>query len=198
MIKFYDTCSLLELQETIFEDKEKFLISNITTKELQEIEHAFNKDEEIKYKARCLIRLLNDPKNQSKYETILYHKSLDDFIYNEDLYPNNDSKIIASAYEYQRTNNIKVLFISADGGCRKAAQDIGLQTNCPELEIEDSYTGAMELVLSEIELADFYTHCVDNKNVYNLYENQYIIIKDESGKVIDKYKWKDNHYQQIK
>ena len=59
MIKFYDTCALLNNIE-IFNSTENFIISSITLKELENIKSSYNKDEETKYKARKLIHLLSN------------------------------------------------------------------------------------------------------------------------------------------
>ena len=56
---FYDTCALLEAQQTIFENEGKILISNITINELEDIKTSGRKDEETKYAARKLLHLLN-------------------------------------------------------------------------------------------------------------------------------------------
>ena len=58
MIKFYDTCSLLELQSDAFIPNEKFIISNITIKELEQIKTSTYKDGETKWKARQILKLL--------------------------------------------------------------------------------------------------------------------------------------------
>ena len=54
MIKFYDTCSLLKADESIFE--EKFAISSITLEELESIKTSIHKDQETKYQARKLLK----------------------------------------------------------------------------------------------------------------------------------------------
>ena len=58
---FYDTCSLLLAGESLFEqDKEPFLVSSITLKELERIKTASNKDADIKYSARLLLHLFEE------------------------------------------------------------------------------------------------------------------------------------------
>ena len=63
-ILFYDTCSLLLAQEKAFENK--FYLSIITLKELENIKTSAYKDEETKYKARHLLHLLLE--NEDKYD----------------------------------------------------------------------------------------------------------------------------------
>ena len=51
-IKFYDTSSLLLKVNTLFEDKENFIISSTTLHELEKIKISFIDDPEVKYRAR--------------------------------------------------------------------------------------------------------------------------------------------------
>jgi predicted ribonuclease YlaK len=188
-IKFYDTCSLLALQEKAFNEEEKFYISGITINELENIKTSSTRDEEIKYNARTIIRLLAN--NQNKYEVIPYTTDLDPLLSSYSLPLNADNKIIISAL------NKDVEFITQDLLCYKIAKDIvGLDATLLEQQETNEYTGFKILELDETGLADFYTHYADNKNSYNLLENQYIIIKC-NGELIDKYKWKNEHYEAV-
>ena len=65
-MKFYDTCSLLLAQEKAFEENEIFGICSVTLKEIENIKTSANKDSEIKFKARKLVKLLD--KNSDKYK----------------------------------------------------------------------------------------------------------------------------------
>ena len=63
----------------------------------------------------------------------------------------------------------------------------------------NNYTGYKEIELDETSLSLFYSDILpNNKNDFELLENEYLIIKDKtSNKIIDKYKWMDNHYNTI-
>lgn len=187
---FYDTCALLEAQQTIFENNDKILISNITINELEDIKTSGKKDEETKYAARKLLHLLNQ--NEDKYEIILYKNTYNEIINEELNLPlTNDSKIIISAYVFQ--NNHKednITFITNDLACKTIAKSIGLNTIFQLDEDQDDYTGYIEIILDENEMADFYSNIRPNKiNQYKLLHNQYLIIKDTNNKIVDKYKW---------
>lgn len=192
-IKFYDTCSLLSLQGKIFNTEDKFYISSITLHELENIKTSSTKDEEIKYNARTLIHLLSD--NQDKYEIILYTPELNSYFEEFSLPITSDNKIIISALDKYRLGD-DILFITQDLILNKIAETIGLECEflCPQQKNE--YTGFKILELDESGLADFYTRYADNKNYYNLLENEYIIIKC-NGELIDKYKWKNGHYESV-
>ena len=189
---FYDTCALLEAQQTIFENEEdKVLISNITINELEDIKTSSRKDEETKYAARRLLHLLN--KNEDKYEVVIYQSHWDETLTHKNMPINNDSKIIISAYFYEEP----VTFVTSDLACKTIAKSIGLNTQFLLDEEEDDYTGYKEVILSELEMADFYEKAFSKKeNMYNLLQNQYLIIKDSNKKIVDRYRW-DNDYGYI-
>jgi len=195
MIKFYDTCSLLELQQAIFENE--FVISSISINELEEIKNSYTKDEEIKVKARKLSQLLNAEENKDKFKIYLYNNEIEEDLNKYNLIKNNDSRIILSAFNCQKTLNMEILFVSDDIVCRLIAKTLGLQTSPSQASTKEEYTGVKELILSEEDLADFYISYADNENKFELLENQYIIIKTPDGKVVDKYKWKNGVYQPI-
>ena len=104
MNKFYDTCALLELQEKAFEDF--FYIADVTLVELENIKTSASKDNEIKYKARKLLHLLDNKSNQ--YEVIRTGANA----------TNNDNDIINAALSLQKADN-KTLFITRDIACRR-------------------------------------------------------------------------------
>ena len=56
MIKFYDTCSLLKKASSLFENNEPFVISSITLEELENIKTSTNRDNDVKYSARVILR----------------------------------------------------------------------------------------------------------------------------------------------
>lgn len=187
MIKFYDTCAILEAQEKAFD--EMFYISSITLQELEGIKTSGHKDEETKYSAREIERLLNA--NEDKYEVILYKPSM----ITEDLSEfelNNDIKIIASA----KTLN-DIIFITNDLACKRIASSVGLTVESFS-DYKDEYTGFKEIVYNDDELADFYSRILyQNLPMNDIFTNEYIIIKNELGNIIDKYRWTGNKYQSV-
>lgn len=196
MIKFYDTCALLDLQQSIFQSK--FLISSITLTELESIKTSGTKDEETKWSARQLLHLLEQNKNE--YTIISYDSNLiEPIIKDKGLMPNNDSRIIASALYYYQTINQDVIFITSDMACKAVAKSIGLPTDFALTNYtEDTYTGYKEIEMNDNELACFYGKTlVDNDNVYQLKNNEYLLITDKSKKVIDKYRWYVDKYIKV-
>lgn len=93
---FYDTCSLLMRAADLFDDvNEKIIISSVTLEELENIKTSINKDAEIKYNARKLLRILDE--NPNKYEVVIFKESMLEPIQQADLPINDDMRILACA-----------------------------------------------------------------------------------------------------
>jgi len=193
MIKFYDTCSLLELQEEVFNDS-KFYISSITLSELEQIKTSGTRDEEIKWKARQVLNCLRQHKQS--YEIIIFDKEVEAYLDDLQLISNNDNKIIVSAY--MRNQNEPITFVTNDLACEAIANSVGLKTEMiSDNIVDDDYTGYKIIKLSDEELADFYMHILqENQNKYNLLTNEYLLIKDSNNHIVDKYRW-NNKYESI-
>lgn len=193
-MKLYDTCSLLDLQKEAFKDK--FLICNITYRELEHIKTSGTKDEETRWKARQVLHLFDFYDN---YE-VIRAKVNDDTLRELDLEDNNDGRIISTAYRYYKSLPIEeakdFVFVTSDRNCHYLALQCGIPSKYTNSDmLNDSYTGYCEIFMDETELAMFYGDAYqNNRNIFNLLENQYLFIKDEDGKIIDKYKWMDNKY----
>jgi len=188
---FYDTCSLLNLQDKVFEDN--FYISNITLSELENIKTSGTKDEQTKWKARNILRLLKE--NEDKYEVIIYCDDKEDNSLLETLHlpQTNDSKIIICALKVEDAT-----FITDDLSCYHLASKMTrLNVSFPQID-EDEYKGYKEIQLTDLDMADFYgLHFSQDNNIYDLLENEYLIIKDKNGKIVDKYKWTQGHYEAV-
>ena len=188
---FYDTNALLTLQEQVL--KEKFVISSITLQELEDIKTSYKKDQEVKYKARKAIHILDE--NPDMYDVVVYHLPLYN-MYMSDLEDTPDNKICACAKWYQEFRDNKLVFVSDDICCRTIARyefdlnAIGI-TNNDDID----YTGFKEIKMSEEEMAYFYEHMVDN--IYDLMYNEYLIVKDSDGNVVDKRKWNGETHKEV-
>jgi predicted ribonuclease YlaK len=190
-MKFYDTCVLLDYGEEIFKKGEKFFISNITLQEIENIKNSRLKDDDTKYKARVLGKLLLD--NPDLYEVIIYKKV---YLSNFDLYEeNNDLKIIACAF---LGTGEDVIFVTSDIACYHIATSLfSLNVEFYQEKDDDNYLGYIIKELDYEELATFYDSIlIQNENKYNLLINQYLLIKSD-GAIIDKYKWTIDGYKKV-
>ena len=190
MIKFYDTCSLLQLQSELFKSEEPFIISSISLTELENIKSSGTKDEEVKWQARKLLHLLHE--NQDKYSVECYTTDLDKVITDHGWILNNDSRIIAQIF-----NNKDAIFYTADLACYAIAKSVGINACYTEEPADDDYTGYKIVNLNDKELADLYTLVIPaNDNKYNLLPNEYLLVKYNFD-ITDKYKWTGECYEQV-
>ena len=194
-MKSYDTNAILLLQEEIF--KEKFLLSSIVLNELENIKTSKTKDEEVRWAARKILRLLAD--NEDKYEIEPYKSHYDEEIKLLDLPLTDDSKIIISIREgFIRRESLDTgIFVTEDLACKKLAECANLKTEYIRQEQDEEYTGYLTVSLSEKELAKFYvTILPENINEYGLLINQYLLI-EFNGEIVDKYRWAETGYEEV-
>lgn len=181
---FYDTCSLLKELHNAF--KEKFIISNITLKELENIKTSAQKDEDAKYRARHVIHLLDEQEKQ--YDIVDFSPDYLKLLPNhllEDI--NNDIKIIACALAAQKKKH-NITFITEDLCCKRLAASVGLKVKYINDKELSNYNGFKELLLdTEEKIGSFYNNINSTKNLYNLLTNQYLFIKDKNEEIIDNF-----------
>lgn len=191
MAKFFDTCALLNLQEKAFEGSDIFYISHVTLQELERIKTSYNKDEDVKYKARKVLHLLNE--HEGNYQVILYNNDWDDDILNRGLQLNDDARIIYTAYK----THPECIFATDDLACKMIAGKVfrlNVEYGSKELQ---TYTGYKEVNLTEMEVAQFYNITLQqHDNKYDLLENQYLIIKMNND-TVDIYKWHNERYVKV-
>lgn len=197
MITFVDTCYLLDNIDKL---NNHFYISSVTIEELEDIKTSARKDEDVKYKARKVVRFLTE--NRSNYTVIPFKFSYEDL--NElfdDLPRNNDSQILACAYASYlkaKEQNIEFIFVTKDLLCQQFAKMLNIPVLFEEDNEELEYKGYKEVELSEEDLAHLYADIYNDKyiNHFDLLENQYLIIKQD-GEIVDKYKWKNGKYTRV-
>ena len=195
---FYDTSSLILNADDLFEIKGRIIISSISLMELENIKTS-NKDIEIKQTVQKLTKILSD--NQDKYDIYLFKNSMLDTFIKADLEINNDIKILSCAYAYDYYEhpdetyfvtddlslfNIANLFFGED--CILKSSDLN----------KDTYCGYKEIQMNDYELANFYNNINTDQNDYNLLTNEYIILKNKNGDIIDQYCWTGEYYRKIK
>ena len=195
---FYDTCALLDQGSFIFKSEQPFYISTITLKELEYIKSSASKDQDIKYKARKVISLL--AQYEDRYRIILYENNWDEKLKQSTLLPeNNDGRIILSALELQKKSGIEVNFFTTDYFCKRIAAAAGLKIDYLS-EDNTPYHGFVEInTSSEIDLEDAYSkiYSSSHDNPFQLIQNQYLLLKDPKGNIIDHYKYDGETYLRV-
>ena len=190
-MKFYDTNAILKLQDKIF--KEDFIISSVTLQELEHIKVSRNKDDQVKYEARKALHLLDD--NSDKYDVVVYDNAIENYILEKNMEITPDTKIVGSC---AFVNTMKdVIFVTDDIACKMIARKIfNLTVKGVNDEPVDIYKGYREISLDEQEMAHFYQNL--SENVLGLLTNEYLLLKDCDGNIVDKLKWDGEAYQTIR
>lgn len=188
---FLDTNALLNLQESAF--KESFVIAQKTLEEIENIKSSVHKDNEIKWKARSVARLLDE--HYGEYSVVKYSTDIKNIIESKGLEETPDNIILASAFYHNK--NEEVLVCTDDINCRfisreifglptKGIESINLVTNIKE------YKGYKDITLSDEEMSYFYTNL--QKNIYNCLLNEYLIIRKSDGEIVDYRRWNGQEY----
>ena len=183
MIKFYDTSSLLLKADTLFEDDEKFAISSITLEELEYIKTSANKDSDVKYAARKLTSILDS--HMGEYDVKVFAEGLEKPLVKAGIYINNDARILACALSYKSSLKFgeELVFITNDI-CLKHLANLFFKNVESIDENHDDYLGFKDIQLTDDEMSYFYSNPEENK--YNLLVNEYLIVRDMEGKIVDR------------
>ena len=190
-MKFYDTNAILKLQDKIFE--EDFIISSVTLQELEHIKVSRNKDDQVKYEARKALHLLDD--NSDKYDVVVYDNAIENYILGKNMEITPDTKIVGSCAFIKAMTD--VVLITDDIACKMIARKIfNLTVKGVNDEPVDIYKGYREISLDEQEMAHFYQNL--SENVLGLLTNEYLLLKDCDGNIVDKLKWDGETYQTIR
>lgn len=190
-MKFYDTNAILKLQDKIFE--EDFIISSVTLQELEHIKVSRNKDDQVKYEARKALHLLDD--NSDKYDVVVYDNAIENYILGKNMEITPDTKIVGSCAFIKAMKDI--VFVTDDIACKMIARKIfNLTVKGVNDEPVDIYKGYREISLDEQEMAHFYQNL--SENVLGLFTNEYLLLKDCDGNIVDKLKWDGEAYQTIR
>ena len=194
--KCYDTSSLLLKARYLFEATTPFAISSITLNELEGIKTSAHKDAELKYSARKLLHLLDE--HHGEYDIQIYHPDYLRPIEEKGLEVTNDMKILACALQYDHAcHPDETVFVTNDLAL-KAIANLFFGDDSIESVNEDEadeYTGYQELHLNEEQMIEFYSN--PNLNLYNLHINEYAIIYDSNGEIVEKVCWTGEEYRRL-
>lgn len=190
--KFYDTSSLLIAGEDLFKNNEPFIISSVTFNELEKIKTSSNKDADVKYSARILLRLLEE--YSDLYEVVIHTRDNEEVIKSKNLDITDDTRILSDAYFADKNNDI--VFVTNDLSLKHIANLFFGNEMIESIPKEiDNYTGYKEVISSDDVLERFYQD--STKNYFDLLIGQYLILKNESNEVIDIRVWTGNDYRFI-
>ena len=166
MKKFFDTNSIINLQEHILD--EPFCISSVSLQELEEIKTARNKDDDVKAKCRRVLKIL--AQNQDKYEVVVYGDVPKQLIREYGLEENPDNKICACAAQLKD----EIEFVTEDIACRLIGKNIfGLNVFDPDDIHEKIYKGYKLLKGNTAEINEVLS---DVEYMSKFVSNEYLLI----------------------
>jgi len=190
---FVDTNILMSHSSILFDTYNQYNQIYICDVVFQELDkHKYSPDLNKQFQARQAHRLIKQ--NKSKITFCLNDKGfkLPSSFDRE----SNDNKII---------NIFRDLYLK-DDSILMLSNDLNVQFKCECLELPcvefgendkndlDIYKGYREIILSDEEQAEFYKNYENN---WNLLVNEYLLIRDKNGNLIDKRKWTEKGFKTI-
>jgi len=192
---FCDTNVLMSYSSQLFNKYKdnpntKFIICGFVLNELDK--HKISSDENMKYQARQVSRDIEN--NQDMIEYVVRESNFEYTLpisFDKDNYDNKIISVLNNIYfgneEFGKENGIEIFALSNDLLFRQKCKLLGIR--CEKFDSEDKsdeiYTGYKEISLSDEELAEHYQNPI---NKWGLLNNEYLIIKDSNGNVVDKQK----------
>ena len=185
-----DTNCLMQYSKEIFEQFDKIYIVGYVLRELERNKHSQN--EEKKYLSRRACRDI-----EANRDKVVYFVSENKYdmpeCFDKDIV---DNRIISNMRELCVKDN-EIIALSNDILFRFTCESIGIvceKFGSLDNTFDYSYLGYKEITLSEYELATFY-ECKTNN--WDLLLNEYLLIKDGNGDVVDKLKWTEKGFKSL-
>ena len=146
----------------------------MTLQELEEIKISSRKDDEVKYKARKALHLLDE--NSDKYDVVVYTIAMENYINEKQVEISPDTKIIACCAFSQGLlpKGEKFVFVTNDIACKMIASKIfGLEVESVG-EKENIYKGYRILKGNTNQI----NNLMDNMDLSDWNTNEYLIIQN--------------------
>ena len=180
----------MQYSKEIFEQFDKVYIVGYVLRELERNKHSIN--EEKKYLSRRACRDIEANKDKVVYFVSENKYDMPD-CFDKDIV---DNRIISNIRELCVKDN-EIIALSNDILFKFTCESIGIvceKFGSLDNTFDYSYLGYKEITLSEYELATFY-ECKTNN--WDLLLNEYLLIKDGNGDVVDKLKWTEKGFKSL-
>lgn len=201
-LKVYDTSALLDLSDDLTLD-ETCYISTVVIGELENIKTSFNKDNDIKYKARQVTRILRQSKFQCRADL---KKEIAKLLkkYSKYLEDKADSRILLETLflsQEAKKQHDTVVFLTGDYTLYLLATTLFSSEFSTQLISEITkkrfWDGFQEIIPTEQQWSDLYNLGIHD-NIFNLQTNEYAILKDsQSQEVKGICRWDGEDYVQL-
>lgn len=194
---FYDTCSLLLKANHLFDNpEERVVISSVTLQELEDIKSSNRKDEDLKQSARRILRILE--RHTGEYDIHCYTPLMAMPLEVKGFTITNDLRILATAIDYDKQlHPDETVFITNDLALKQIANLFFGEDSIRSINEEevDNYAGYEEVVLSDEGMGEFYENL--HTNSLGLKQNQYLILKNQEGEIVDTRCWDGYSYRPL-
>lgn len=178
---FLDTNAVLDLGKSIF-NYSPFMLSDVTLQELEAIKTNRNKIEDLRHKAKKVVKLLLN--NLGKYEVIHFTSQVNSIMKGLGADDIPDNRICACVVRATQLTSEEIVFITSDLCCTVNAQDIfHLKTETPKIS-EKIYKGYQLLKGNTAEIIETMSDpSFMNKFARNEYLLTYNIDTDSEGEM---------------
>ena len=189
---FYDTCSLLEKANVLFDNpKETIVISSITLNELENIKTSSHKDMDIKASARKVLSLLA---NYDDYIVEPFNEKYVKPFIRQGYKITPDIEILATALNFQKKHKDMQFFTNDLALFNIAKSFFNNKVSMVKVD-DDDYSGYKEVCLSDDEISNFYSNLEINR--FKLKINEYIILRHSNGEYFDMYCWTGDTHRRV-
>lgn len=186
MLKFYDTNALLELGT--FE--EPFVCSSVSLEELENIKTNRNKPDDLKYKARQVIRWMTE--HDDMYNVMICGERELNLLYTYSLEPTPDNKICAGA----KIHNDEIghaIFCTGDLSCRTIAKNIfSLEVEDVKCDEESSIYKGYRIITGNTDYINETVPTLD------MSINEYLIIENTDDGTTKEMRWDGEKFCSLK
>jgi predicted ribonuclease YlaK len=131
-----------------------------------------------------------------EYDVEIFNEGMEKPVAKAGIYINNDAKIIACGLSYKKKlgSEQRIVFVTNDI-CLKHLASLFFKFVASVDEDYDDYLGFKDIQMNEDEMTKFYTH--QEENLYNLLINEYLIIRNSEGEIVDRLCWTGNGYRHL-
>ena len=131
-----------------------------------------------------------------EYDVEIFNEGMEKPVAKAGIYINNDAKILACGLSYEKRLGFgqHITFVTNDI-CLKHLASLFFKSVESVDEDHDDYLGFKDVTMNEDEMTEFYTH--QEENLYDLLINEYLIIRNTEGEIVDRLCWTEAGYRHL-
>mgnify|MGYP000134230197 FL=1 len=131
-----------------------------------------------------------------KYNVSIYKEGMEKPILKKGISLTNDVKILSCAYDLNNGPFISsdITFFTNDLCLKHIARLFFDKVKSIEEE-KDDYLGYKDITMSNDDMTYFYSN--PEENIYNLLQNEYLIVRNNEGEIVDRLCWTGENYRHL-